>query len=47
MNTDRYTQKTNEAIENAQKMAIKNNNPQIESEHMHYGLLTVEDSLIP
>ncbi|MEX1378341.1 MAG: Clp protease N-terminal domain-containing protein, partial [Eubacteriales bacterium] len=46
MNTEKYTQKTNEAIENAQKMAIKNNHQQIESEHLHYGLLTVEDSLI-
>ena len=46
MNTDKYTQKTNEAIESAQKMAIKNNHQQLESEHMHYGLLTVEDSLI-
>jgi len=46
MNTDKYTQKTNEAIESAQKMAIKNNHQQIESEHLHYGLLSVEDSLI-
>ncbi len=46
MNTEKYTQKTNEAIENAQRMAIKNNHQQIESEHLHYGLLTVEDSLI-
>ena len=46
MNTEKYTQKTNDAIENAQKMAIKNNHQQIESEHLHYGLLVVEDSLI-
>ncbi|MBN2878909.1 MAG: ATP-dependent chaperone ClpB [Clostridia bacterium] len=46
MNTDKYTQKTNGAIETAQKMAIKYNHQQLESEHMHYGLLTVEESLI-
>ena len=46
MNMEQFTQKTNEALEIAQKMAIKHSNGQIEVAHLHYGLLAAEDSLI-
>jgi len=46
MNTEKFTLKTNEALQIAQTMAIKNNHQQIDSEHLHYGLIAVEDSLI-
>ena len=46
MTQDKMTQKSTEALQVAQKMAIKLNHGQIDGEHLHYGLLTVEDSLI-
>lgn len=46
MTTDNMTQKTNEALQVAQKMAIKYNHQQIDGEHLHYGLIAVEDSMI-
>ncbi len=46
MTQDKMTQKTNEALQIAQKMAIKLNHQQIDAPHLHYGLLAVEDSLI-
>lgn len=39
MNTNQYTQKSLEAIDRAQKMALENNNMQIEQEHLFYALL--------
>ncbi len=46
MNLEKMTQKTNEAIEMAQKMAIKLNHSKVDGEHLHYGLLKIENSLI-
>lgn len=46
MNLEKMTQKTNQALEIAQKMAIKYNHQQIDGEHLHYGLIAVEDSMI-
>ncbi|MBN2221506.1 MAG: AAA family ATPase, partial [Vallitaleaceae bacterium] len=46
MNMERFTQKSMESIEIAQKLAIKENHQNIDAEHLHYGLLTVEDSFI-
>ncbi len=47
MNTKQYTQKSLEAIENAQKIAIENGNTQIEQEHLLYALLDQDGGLIP
>lgn len=47
MNTKQYTQKSLEAIENAQKIALENNNMQIEQEHLLYALLDQDSGLIP
>lgn len=46
MTQDKMTQKTSEALQIAQKMAIKLNHQQIDGEHLHYGLIAVDDSLI-
>lgn len=46
MNLEKMTQKTNEAIEMAHKMAIKHNHSKVDGEHLHYGLLKIENSLI-
>lgn len=46
MNTEKFTQKTNEVIELAQKVAIKLNHAKLDGEHLHYALLEVEGSLI-
>lgn len=47
MNAQKYTQKSMEAIQNAQNVAIEYQNPQIEQQHLVYGLLVQEDGLIP
>ncbi len=47
MNTNQYTQKSLEAIDRAQKMALENNNMQIEQEHLFYALLDQDGGLIP
>lgn len=46
MNTKQYTQKSLEAIENAQKIAIENGNMQIEQEHLLYALIDQDGGLI-
>lgn len=46
MNIQKFTQKSLEAIQNAQNIAIKNQNAQVEQEHILYALLSQEDSLI-
>ncbi len=46
MNTEKFTIKTTEAINVAQKMAIKYNHQTIDSVHLHYGILAVDESLI-
>lgn len=46
MNTQKLTQKSIEVITNAQKLAIENQNQQIEQVHILYSLLEIEESLI-
>ncbi len=46
MNTKQYTQKSLEAIENAQKIAIENGNMQTEQEHLLYALIDQDGGLI-
>jgi len=46
MNISKYTQKSQEAVENAQKLAVENGNQQIDEEHFLCALLEEEDSLI-
>lgn len=47
MNLQKFTQKSLEAIQNAQSMAIEYGNPQMDQEHLLVALLTQEDGLIP
>lgn len=47
MNAQKYTQKSLEAIQNAQNTAIEYQNPQVDQQHLLYSLLTQEDGLIP
>ncbi len=46
MNINKFTQKSVEAINNCQKLAMDRGNQQIEQVHLLYSLMTVEDSLI-
>ena len=46
MNISKFTQKSMEAVERCQKLAHEYGNQEIEEEHLLYGLLTIEDSLI-
>ena len=46
MNAQKFTQKSLEAIQNAQDLAVQNQNSQIEEEHLILALLEQEDSLI-
>jgi ATP-dependent chaperone ClpB len=47
MNAQKFTQKSLEAIQEAQNLAIENNNMQIEEEHLAEALLEQENGLIP
>ena len=46
MNIQKFTQKSVEAIQNAQSIAVQNQNPQIEEEHLLLALLEQNSSLI-
>jgi len=46
MNISKFTQKSQEAVQRAQKLAIENGNQQIDEEHLLLALATVDDSLI-
>ena len=46
MNIQKFTQKSIEAIQNAQNIAIENQNAQVEEEHILLALLEQENSLI-
>ena len=46
MNVQKFTQKSLEAIQKAQNLAVENQNSQIEQEHLILALLEQEDSLI-
>ena len=47
MNAQKFTQKSLEAIQEAQNLAIEHQNMQIELPHLTYTLLTQEGGLIP
>ena len=47
MNTQKFTQKSLEAINTAQSMAVENGNMQVEPEHLLYALIDQENGLIP
>ncbi len=46
MNIQKFTQKSMQAVEKCEKLAYEYGNQEIEQEHLLYGLLTLEDSLI-
>ncbi|HPV01278.1 MAG TPA: ATP-dependent chaperone ClpB [Clostridiales bacterium] len=47
MDMDRFTEKAQQAIGNAQEIALRMNHQQVDAEHLHMALLTQEDGLIP
>jgi len=47
MNAQKYTKKSLEAVQNAQEIAVSNNNQQIEQVHLLLALLRQEGGLIP
>ena len=47
MNTEKYTQKTIDAIKTAQNMAQENQNQYLTPEHLLYALLDQDGGLIP
>lgn len=46
MNMEQLTYKASEALEVARKTALKYGHAQIDNEHLHYGLVQVDDSII-
>ena len=46
MNIQKFTQKSIEAVNNCEKIAMEYGNQEIEQEHLLYSLMTIEDSLI-
>ena len=46
MNSQKLTQKSIEAIQKAQSLAVENENSQIDQEHLLYALLIQDGSLI-
>ena len=46
MNIQKFTQKSIEAVQNCEKVAVEYGNQEIEQEHLLYSLMTIEDSLI-
>ena len=46
MNVSKFTQKSIEAVNGCEKLALEYGNQEIEQEHLLLSLLTVEDSLI-
>ena len=47
MNANQYTQKSREAIEGAQNLALENHQQEVVSCHLLYALLKQEKGLIP
>ena len=47
MNMQKFTQKSLEAIQNAQSVAIEYGNPMLDQQHLLLALLQQEDGLIP
>ena len=46
MNIQKFTQKSIEAVNGCEKVAVEYGNQEIEQEHLLYALMTIEDSLI-
>lgn len=46
MNIQRFTQKSIEAVNTCEKLALEYGNQELEQEHLLYALLTIDDSLI-
>ena len=46
MNISKFTQKSMQAVERCEKLAYEYGNQEIEQEHLLYGLLSIDDSLI-
>ena len=46
MNMQKFTQKSLEALQNAQQIAIQNQNSQVEQEHLMLALINDENCLI-
>ena len=46
MNAERFTRKSLEAVEGAQRCAMEYSNQEVTSEHLLYSVMTVDDSLI-
>ncbi len=46
MNISKYTQKSMEAVQNSEKIAVEYGHQEVDQEHMVYALITLEDSLI-
>ena len=46
MDTNKFTRKSLEVIENCEKLAYEYNNQEIDQEHLLYSMLTVDESLI-
>ena len=46
MNSQKFTQRSLEAVQNAQNLAIENQNAQIEEEHLLLALLEEDNSLV-
>lgn len=46
MDLNKFTQKSIEAVQNSQEIAIKNGNPQLEEIHIHYALISQDEGLI-
>ena len=47
MDLNKFTQKSLEAVQGSQEVAIKNGNPQLEEIHIHYCLVNQDEGLIP
>ena len=47
MNIDRYTEKMQNALMEAQNIALENGNQSLELEHLNYALVSQMDGLIP
>ncbi|MGB8454784.1 MAG: ATP-dependent chaperone ClpB [Anaerocolumna sp.] len=46
MNMNKFTQKSMQVVQECEKIALDNGHQEIDQEHLLYGLITVEDSLI-
>ncbi|MBR5360140.1 MAG: AAA family ATPase, partial [Lachnospiraceae bacterium] len=46
MNISKFTQKSIEAVQNMEKVAMEYGNQEIDQEHLLYSLITIDDSLI-